>query len=74
MKRPAILVLAGLALAAVLALGVLLYAWRGPGPAERPVAVVVPQGASLTTAARALEEAGAISSASRFTLLARLLG
>jgi len=48
--------------------------WVGTGPAERPVAVVVPEGASLARAATALEKAGAIRSASRFRLFARVFG
>ena len=45
--------------------------WSGEGPAERPVTVQVPQGASLASAASRIEEAGVIESASRFRLLAR---
>ncbi len=48
--------------------------WVGTGPAERPVAVVVPEGASLARAATELERAGAIRSASRFRLFARVFG
>lgn len=48
--------------------------WAGTGPAERPVTVVVPQGASLARAATELEQAGAIRSATRFRLLARVFG
>ncbi|MDP1026237.1 endolytic transglycosylase MltG [Sphingomonas sp. KR1UV-12] len=48
--------------------------WAGSGPAERPVSVVVPEGASLARAATELEKAGAIRSASRFRLLARVFG
>lgn len=48
--------------------------WTGEGPAERPVTVQVPQGASLASAASRIEAAGVIESASRFRLLARLLG
>ncbi|WP_267349740.1 endolytic transglycosylase MltG [Sphingomonas sp. GM_Shp_2] len=48
--------------------------WAGAGPAERPVTVVVPQGASLARAATELEQAGAIRSATRFRLLARVFG
>ena len=48
--------------------------WAGSGPADKPVAVVVPEGASLARAANALERAGAIRSASRFRLYARLFG
>lgn len=48
--------------------------WAGAGPAERPVTVMVPQGASLARAATELEQAGAIRSATRFRLLARVFG
>ncbi|MFS0771248.1 endolytic transglycosylase MltG [Sphingomonas sp. 1P08PE] len=48
--------------------------WAGSGPAPRPIAVVVPEGASLARAATELEKAGAIGSASRFRLLARVFG
>jgi UPF0755 protein len=48
--------------------------WAGSGPADKPVAVVVPEGATLARAANALERAGAIRSASRFRLYARLFG
>ena len=43
--------------------------WAGTGPAERPVTVVVPQGASLARAATELEQAGAIRSATRLIRL-----
>ena len=49
-------------------------AWTGAGPAEEPVAVVVPKGASVARAAVELEKAGAITSATRFRLFARLFG
>ncbi len=74
MKRKLPILLGGLALLAALLLGGVLYAWNGPGPAERPVAVVVPEGSSLGRAALELERVGAIGSASRFRLLARLFG
>lgn len=48
--------------------------WAGSGPADKPVAVVVPEGASLARAANALERAGAIRSASRFRVYTRLFG
>ncbi|GGB33019.1 aminodeoxychorismate lyase [Sphingomonas metalli] len=60
--------------AAVLAAIVGANMWAGAGPAERPVAVVVPQGAGLARTATELEKAGAIRSASRFRLLARVFG
>ncbi|WP_294236838.1 endolytic transglycosylase MltG [uncultured Sphingomonas sp.] len=48
--------------------------WAGSGPAQKPLAVVVPEGASLARAANALQKAGAIRSAGRFRLYARLFG
>lgn len=48
--------------------------WAGSGPADKPLAVVVPEGASLARAATELQKAGAIRSASRFRLYARLFG
>lgn len=64
-----------LALALALAgAGTVAWLWRGPGPAANTIAVVVPEGASLTRAAGVLEAAGAIRSAPAFLLFARLFG
>jgi len=60
--------------AALIAGGAVWLGWAGPGPAPRPVAVTIAPGATLTGAATALEKAGAIGSARRFLLLARLFG
>jgi UPF0755 protein len=62
------------ALAAVVALFVVIQGWGGAGPSTRTLTVQVPQGASLASTARDLEKAGAIGSASRFRLLARVFG
>lgn len=70
MRRLILLLLVLVALGA----GLTFYAWRGPGPAAKPVDVVVKEGASLATTARALEKAGAISSARNFRLVVRLFG
>ena len=70
MKR---LILLGILLAAV-AFGAAFIAWTGAGPAPKPVAIVVPEGGTLTTAARELEKAGAVSSSRRFLLLSKLFG
>jgi UPF0755 protein len=51
-----------------------VWSWGGSGPALRNLSVVVPQGASLASAAAELEKAGAIPSARRFVLLARVFG
>lgn len=67
------LILFALAILLILA-GAAGLAWFGPGPAPKPVAVIVPEGGTLTSAARELERTGAISSARRFLLLAKLFG
>ncbi|WP_299647125.1 endolytic transglycosylase MltG [Sphingomonas bacterium] len=61
-------------LVAVIAGFVVLQGWGGAGPNPRTLTFQVPQGASLGSTARDLETAGAIESASRFRLLARLFG
>jgi len=55
-------------------LGWLTHDWLGAGPAAKPVAVIVPEGATLARAATELQQAGAIRSAIRFRGFARLLG
>ncbi len=62
------------ALAAILGLFILTRSWSGAGPAEKNTTVIVPQGATLTDAARQLEDAGAIASSRRFLLLAKVFG
>jgi UPF0755 protein len=57
---------------AALVFGAAWYAWNGAGPAQKPIAVTVPEGGTLRTASRALEKAGAIASADRFLILARI--
>ncbi|MEM8697403.1 MAG: endolytic transglycosylase MltG [Pseudomonadota bacterium] len=51
-----------------------LRSWGGEGPLEEPVAVTIEEGATLTDAARTLEDTGVIASQSRFLLFARFLG
>jgi UPF0755 protein len=64
-----------LAVAAVLLVGGgAFWLWRGPGPADETVSVLVPEGATLTRTARELEKGGAIGSARTFLLLARVFG
>jgi len=65
------------AIAALVAAGVLIWVvrdWSGSGALSRPIAVLVPEGASLGSTAAQLERAGAIPSARRFRLLARVFG
>lgn len=64
---------AALAVAVFLSLA-LVFLWWGPGPSDAPVNVQIARGAALSSAARQLEEAGAVRDARRFYLLARLLG
>jgi UPF0755 protein len=61
-------------LVAAIALFVVLQGWGGAGPTSRTLTFQVPPGASLASTARDLEKAGAIESASRFRLLARVFG
>jgi UPF0755 protein len=51
-----------------------LQRWGGPGPAQTNVSVIIPEGASLYSAANQLEKAGAIRSAREFVLYSRFLG
>ena len=67
--------LLALGVAAALILGFwFIQGWNAAGPARQEVAVVIPRGASLPRAAALLEEAGAISSSSRFLVQAKLFG
>jgi UPF0755 protein len=65
------LVIAGLLLLTAL---MMMRSWGGPGPLEKPIEFSIKDGATLTSAARDLEQAGAISSASTFTRYARFFG
>ena len=51
-----------------------VHDWGGPGPARHNLTVSVQPGASLAKTAEQLEKAGAIRSASRFMLLAKVFG
>ncbi|WP_375382042.1 endolytic transglycosylase MltG [uncultured Sphingomonas sp.] len=62
------------ALALVLLVFWVVHGWGGPGPAPRNLTVDIPQGATLAGAATELEKAGAIRSARRFRLYARVFG
>lgn len=48
--------------------------WTGAGPAQRPTAVVVPPGSTLSAAARELEKVGAVRSTTGFLRFARRFG
>lgn len=61
-------------LVALVAAVIMVRGWGGSGPAPRTLTVQVAEGSSLASAARALESAGAITSASRFRLFARVFG
>ncbi|WP_326524599.1 endolytic transglycosylase MltG [Sphingomonas sp.] len=61
-------------LAALAAAFLVIQNWGGAGPAPANMSVLIPQGSTLTGAAKELEKAGAITSADRFLLLAKLLG
>ncbi|WP_137898681.1 endolytic transglycosylase MltG [Sphingomonas sp. 2SG] len=59
---------------AIVAAFLVVQGWGGSGPAPRTLTVQVAEGSSLASAARELEKAGAIRSAGRFRLLARVFG
>ena len=65
-----VLLIAGLAAATAL----FVHGWSRPGPLESDITLVVPEGATLRSTADALEEQGAIGSATAFLARARLLG
>lgn len=62
------------ALMAVLWFGNLSYQWKAPGPSTQDTVVLIEEGASLTRAARSLEETGVIADAKAFLHMARLFG
>jgi UPF0755 protein len=65
----------GLLVAAAIVAGLwFIQGWNGAGPADKPVPVLIASGSSLSAAADALEEAGAIGSAKRFLFQAKLFG
>lgn len=68
-------VVAALVAAALLvAGGLFLHGWFGAGPLKAEQSFIVPGGASLNAVAAKLEREGAIVSAARFSLRARLFG
>ncbi len=58
----------------IAAAGWSFLSWRGSGPAETALRVSIPEGASLRSAARVLQEKGAIRSATIFVRLAKIFG
>lgn len=60
--------------AAIAALFILVQDWGGPGPAPRNMTFEVAEGATLSGTANRLEAAGAIPSAQRFRLFAKIFG
>ncbi|MBB4641269.1 endolytic transglycosylase MltG [Rhizorhapis suberifaciens] len=74
MRRLAWLILfAGLVVAAVVAFN-FVQGWTGAGPSETDVTLVVPEGATLTAAARDMEKSRVISSAETFLIRAKIFG
>ncbi|APG62443.1 aminodeoxychorismate lyase [Sphingorhabdus lutea] len=74
MRKFGCLIFGIFALAAVLIGGNFVYGWTAAGPSERDVTVVIPKGASLTKAAKQLEEADLLKSADAFLFRAKILG
>ncbi|WP_010186343.1 endolytic transglycosylase MltG [Sphingomonas sp. PAMC 26605] len=63
-----------LGLGAIVALFAVVQMWGGRGPLARPISVQIAPGSSLAGASVVLEKSGAIASASRFRLFAKLFG
>jgi UPF0755 protein len=74
LRRLGCIVLAGAAALMLLIGGNFYWGWTASGPAAEEMAVVIPAGSSLASAARVLEEKGAISSAGAFLNRARVFG
>ena len=66
--------LIGLAIGVGIPLAVVLYGWFGSGPAARSQSFIVEEGSSVSGVAAQLEKAGAIGSAARFKVGARIFG
>jgi UPF0755 protein len=74
MRRLGCLILViGIAAAAFVAFN-FYHGWTQKGPAKADISIVVPEGATLRTAAAQLKAAGAIRSADAFLLRARIFG
>ena len=74
LRRLGCIVLAGAAALVLLIGGNFYWGWTASGPAQEEMAIVIPQGSSLASAARVLEEQGAIGSAGAFLNRARVFG
>jgi len=76
MKRPGKLTILALAVVLVTAGWAVhfLYGWYGPGPLDKDISFLVPEGASLGSLAPELEKEGVVASAATFRARARLLG
>ena len=61
-------------LAAIAALLIVVQMWGGRGPLARPISVQIAPGSSLAAASVVLEKSGAIASANRFRMFAKLFG
>lgn len=74
LRRLGCIVLAGAAALVLLIGGNFYWGWTASGPAQQELAVVIPAGSSLASAAQVLEERGAISSAGAFLNRAKVFG
>jgi UPF0755 protein len=74
MQRRGCIVAALAALALLVAGWSFLGGWYASGPLQKDTSFIVPDGSSLSGVAAKLEREGAIASASRFRLRARILG
>lgn len=74
MRRVATGVLAAVVVALALVAFNFVHGWTAAGPLEKEKTVVIPQGATLTSAARLLKAQGVIRSADAFLTRAKLLG
>jgi len=64
----------GIPLAVGVPLLVLSWRWYGPGPSTRPMTVIVPEGATVTSTANNLQRLGVIASARWFRVGAKAFG
>ncbi len=74
LRRLGCIVLAGAAALVLLIGGNFYWGWTASGPAPEELSVVIPAGSSLASAAKVLEEKGAISSAGAFLNRAKVFG